>query len=379
VSFVIELDPAGDVPAGQQIMDQVRLAVAAGRLRPGERLEPVRHLAERLNLNPSTVARAYHALEREGVIQTNRRGGSVIAAGADAENLRDLRSGRLWSTVERSVVEALAHGYTVEEVEAAFDLQLAAWRERRRASASGLARRQAPAARLQQFAGSHDVALEALWAQARRFDPPLTFRALYVGSLDGLLALLHGEVALAGAHILDEGTGEYNIPILQRLFLGKAMCVVALAEREQGLIVRHGNPLGVRTFADLAQPGLRFVNRQPGSGTRTLLDYHLRRLDIPESRVSGYDMVAPTHLALAASIADGHADAGLGLVAAARAYGLDFLPVARERYDLVLHADDRRRAPLDALLALLETAEFRAVVAGLGGYDIRDMGRETCI
>jgi molybdate-binding protein/DNA-binding transcriptional regulator YhcF (GntR family) len=390
----IRIDPYSDVPVYRQVIEQVRLGIAGGQLKPGTCLEPVRQLARRLAVNPSTVARAYQLLEHDGIIETNRRRGSVVARSGDAlagtaalrpadtAGLRDawqvIRQDRLRGIVERPVVEALAQGYSTEEVQAAFDLQLAAWRERRQQTSlpATKARENAGGVR---FVGSHDLALETLWAQARRAHPDLAIAASYVGSLDGLLALLHGEANLVGAHILDEDTGQFNLPILRRLFVGQRLCIVTLAEREQGLIVPRGNPLDLRSWADLARPGLRFVNRQPGSGTRTLLDYHLRLEQISPQHIVGYGSRVPTHLAVATAVAGGEADVGLGLHAAGRAYGLDFVPLARERFDLILLADDRARPPLSTALELLHTEEFRAVVAQLGGYDIQHMGEETHI
>jgi putative molybdopterin biosynthesis protein len=200
-----------------------------------------------------------------------------------------------------------------------------------------------------------------------------------VGSLDGLLALLHGDVGLSGAHILDEETGEYNLPILRRLFLGQSLCVITLVEREQGLIVPTGNPKGLREFADLRRPDVRFINRQPGSGTRTLLDLHLRRLGISPRALSDYEREAPTHLAVAAAVAEGTADVGLGLLAAARAFGLDFVPLARERYDLVLLAEDRSRPPLSWLLDLVSSPAFHAIASEIGGYSVTRSGQELII
>ena len=375
---LIQVDLGSDIPVYQQIADQVRLRVAAGQLQPGERLEPVRALARRLAVNASTVARAYQALEHDGVIQTNRRGGSSIARNQNVDALQSVRDTRLRGIAERAIVEALAHGYQPDEVEAAFDLQLAVWRERRQPVAAAVARESAGARPLH-FAGSHDLALEALWAQARRASPDLAFTASYVGSLDGLLALLHGEALLAGTHILDEETGEYNLPILRRLFVGQRLSVVTLAEREQGLIVPRGNPQGVKSLAELAGTGLRFINRQPGSGTRTLLDYHLQRAKIPAQSIAGYNSVAPTHMAVAAAVVEGRADVGLGLVAAARAYGLGFVPLASERYDLVLLAEDRALTPVSMLLDIIAKPGYRAVVAELGGYDTTHTGEERSI
>ena len=221
-----------------------------------------------------------------------------------------------------------------------------------------------------------------MWAHARREHSEVSFSASYVGSLDGLLALLHGEVALAGAHILDEETGEYNLPILRRLFPGGQLRAVTLAEREQGLIVARGNPKGIRSFADLARGDVRFVNRQAGSGTRTLSEHHLRRAGIAAASIAGFDRVVDTHLAVASAVAEGSvsgADAGLGVYAAARAFGLDFVPIAKERYDLVLLAADRSQPPLSWLLDTIASPGFRAVVAELGGYDTSKTGQEQTV
>lgn len=372
--MLIEFHFTKGKPEYLQIAEQLQLAVASGRLQPDERLEPVRRLASRLGLNPSTVARAYRLLEREGVIRTGGRRGSLVT-GEGASGAREMRRARLQSVASGTVVQALAQGYTPEELEAALGLELAAWRERREG------RRERPpvaeAGRLNRFAGSHDLALETLWAQVRRRRPALTIEPRYVGSLDGLLALLHGEAALAGCHLLDEESGEYNLPVLRRLFIGMPLCVVTLAEREQGLIVRRGNPKGLRGFEDLPRAG--FVNRQAGSGTRTLLDHHLARLGLDGRRIAGYDRVMSNHLSVAAAVADGTADAGLGIRAAARAFDLEFLPLARERYDLVLAAADRGRSPLAEVLEALAGAEFRAVVAQIGGYDTSRTGQEQAL
>jgi molybdate-binding protein/DNA-binding transcriptional regulator YhcF (GntR family) len=372
---MIQIDASSDVPVYQQIADQVRLAVAAGRLHPGDKLEPVRDLAARLGVNPSTVARAYLLLEHAGVIQTNRRRGSVIASTSEDPALSALREDRLRGIMEHALIEALALGYRPEAAEAAFGLHLAAWRQRRLVPGPVLPPSDEPDYSVR-FAGSHDLALEALWARARSLYPSLNLGVSYVGSLEGLMALWHGAAVVAGAHLLDEETGEYNLPILRRLWPGQPLCVVTLVDRQQGFLVPRGNPRQLESWADLAQPGLRFANRQAGSGTRALLDFHLRREGIPPQTIAGYPVALPTHLAVAAAVAEGRADAGLGLLAAARAYDLHFVPLARERYDLILHAADRERAPLRDLLNLAGAPEFRAVVTELGGYDTSRSGVE---
>jgi molybdate-binding protein len=329
-----------------------------------------------LHVNASTVARAYRLLEQQGVVETHQRRGTTVTA-ADGTELRDLRHLRLRQVMERTLVETLALGFTLDEVEAAFGLQLAAWHERR--SQPAPVERVAGGDYLYCFAGSHDLALEALWAQARRGHPAEHFDVRYLGSLDGLLHLLRGEAGLAGAHLLDEETGEYNLPILRRLFVGQRLCVVTLAEREQGLIVAAGNPKKLASLQDLARPDVRIINRQPGSGTRALLDYHLRCFNIPARSVAGYEREAATHTAVADSVARGQADAGLGLQAAAHAFGLGFIPVARERYDLVMLADARTLPPLSWLLDSISTSSFRTVVAALDGYDAAHTGEEVYV
>lgn len=372
---MIEIILKAGEPEYLQVAQQIRWAVANGKLAPGDKLTPVRALARQLGLNASTVARAYRMLEGEGVVETHQRRGTLVRAGEQTGGLRDLRAAHLRSLMERSLVDALAQGFDLADIEAAFGLQLAAWRERRRQPTAPAPSRRGNE-RLRSFAGSHDLALEALWAQARQTSPAQAFTVQYVGSLDGLLRLLHGEVGLAGAHMLDQETGTYNLPILRRLFVGQRLVVVTLAEREQGLMMQPGNPKRIKGLSDLARPDVRFINRQPGSGTRSLLDYHLQRQAIAAQAISGYGSEALTHTAVAETITRGAADVGLGVQAAAQAFALDFIPLARERYDLVAFAHDRRSPPLSWLLDAVAASAFRDVVAALGGYDITHTGDE---
>jgi DNA-binding transcriptional regulator YhcF (GntR family) len=173
----------------------------------------VRDLAARLGLNASTVARAYLLLEHASVIRTNRRQGSVIASTGEDPALSALHESRLREIMERALIEALALGYRTEEAEAMFELQLAAWRQRRLAPAPAPQPTYA-GDNVLHFAGSHDLALEALWARARSAYPGLDLSVSYLGSLEGLMALWRGDATLAGAHLLDAETGDHNLPIL---------------------------------------------------------------------------------------------------------------------------------------------------------------------
>ncbi|HLF40795.1 MAG TPA: substrate-binding domain-containing protein, partial [Acidimicrobiia bacterium] len=216
-----------------------------------------------------------------------------------------------------------------------------------------------------------DLAASAL----RAADPGVTLASSNVGSLGGLVALRDGLCHLAGSHLLDPDTGGYTLPYVDRVLPGRDVAVIRLVHRDQGLITAPGNPLGLGGVDDLPRPGLRYVNRQPGAGTRVLLDHELRRRGIAPEAVDGYSREEHTHLAVAAAVAAGRADCGLGISAAARAFGLGFVPVAREPYDLVVDGeavDEPRLAPLWALLA---SGDFRAAVEALGGYSTEETGR----
>jgi putative molybdopterin biosynthesis protein len=223
--------------------------------------------------------------------------------------------------------------------------------------------------------GSHDPILDLAASELRARDPRVTLASSNVGSLGGLIALRDGLCHLAGSHLLEPETGAYTIPYVEQLLAGRDIAIVRLVHREQGILVAPGNPRGLGAISDLAHPNLRYVNRQRGAGTRVLLDYELQRAGIDAAALSGYSREEPTHLAVAAAISAGRADCGLGVQAAARAFGLDFVPIAQEPYDLVLEratAESERLAPL---WALMDTTEFRNAVEALGGYDTHEMGR----
>jgi putative molybdopterin biosynthesis protein len=223
--------------------------------------------------------------------------------------------------------------------------------------------------------GSHDLVLDLAASALRAEDPAVTLASSNVGSLGGLVALRDGLCHLSGSHLLDPATGEYTMPYVRRVLGGAEAAVVRLVHRDQGLIVAPGNPLRLAGIAGLAGTGVRYVNRQRGAGTRVLLDHELATLGIVPADVDGYAREEPTHLAVAAAVAAGRADAGLGILAAARAFGLDFVPVTREPYDLVVAGDAMDGPLLAPLWALLRSDRFQAAVTGLGGYSTKEMGR----
>lgn len=226
------------------------------------------------------------------------------------------------------------------------------------------------------FIGSHDNILDVLANLLYRRRPLIRLSSSHVGSMGGIMAIRRGEAHLAGAHLLDEESGEYNVPFIKKMLPDLPLSLVNLAWREQGLLVAKGNPKGIRGFADLRRDDVSFINRQRGAGTRILTDLNLRRLDIAPEEVTGYGREEYTHMTVASAVAGGNADTGLGILAAARALDLDFIPVARERYDLIVPASCAEEGKVAALLEVMrENREFRETVAGLGGYDLKDCGR----
>jgi putative molybdopterin biosynthesis protein len=223
--------------------------------------------------------------------------------------------------------------------------------------------------------GSHDLVLDLAASHLRAADPGVTLASSNVGSLGGLIALRDGLCHLAGSHLLDPQTGEYNVADVDRVLAGRDIAIIRLVHRDQGLVVARGNPLGVAGIEDLARPEVRYVNRQRGAGTRVLLDFELARRDLDPAQVTGYAREEHTHLAVAAAVAAGRADCGLAVLAAARALDLGFVPVTREPYDLVLDPATLEDPVLAPLWALLKDPAFRTAVEALGGYSTAEMGR----
>ncbi|MFM8370311.1 MAG: substrate-binding domain-containing protein, partial [Chloroflexota bacterium] len=220
--------------------------------------------------------------------------------------------------------------------------------------------------------GSHDLTLDLIAQFLAEHDRRLA--SANVGSQGGLVALRRGEAHIAGSHLLDPNDGTYNISYIRQYMPGIPVKVVALVGRDQGLIVKKGNPKGIKTLQDLTRHEVQFVNRQRGAGTRVLLDYHLNTMEISKESIAGYNQDEYTHLGVASAVASGRADCGLGVAAAAQALDLEFIPLFQERYDIVIpkqFADDVLLAPL---FDLLVDSHFREAVSKLKGYDVSVMG-----
>lgn len=222
--------------------------------------------------------------------------------------------------------------------------------------------------------GSHDITIDILADEIRLKGDRLRISSGNVGSLGGLMALKKGICHMAGSHLLDTGTREYNIPYIERYLKGIKVRVYHLVLRDQGLIIPKGNPKGIKGLEDLTRKDVAFVNRQAGSGTRVLLDYRLDQLDILPDDIKGYDHEEFTHMTVAVDVLSGAADCGMGIYAAARALNLDFIPVEQEQYDLIIPDDMAETPNMQKVLQTIGGDSFRKRVEALGGYDASKSG-----
>lgn len=221
--------------------------------------------------------------------------------------------------------------------------------------------------------GSHDITLDILaqflYGAKRRLV------AANVGSIAGLVALSRHEAHLAGAHLLDPETGEYNLTYVRQYLPDIPVRIIALVGRSQGLLIRKGNPKSIQSLSDLTRGDVTYVNRQRGAGTRVLLDYQLEKLGISRESIQGYQHQEYTHLAVGAAIASGRADCGMGIAAVTKSLDLDFIPLVDERYDLIIPEEYIGHSLLEPLFEVLEDVDFRKMVAALPGYDTAPMGK----
>ncbi|MEN6460171.1 MAG: helix-turn-helix transcriptional regulator [Syntrophomonas sp.] len=220
-----------------------------------------------------------------------------------------------------------------------------------------------------------DIVLDVLTRYLEKRNQTLRSLRSYVGSIDGLLALYRGTASITAAHLWDGETGEYNIPYVRRLLPGQHTVIINLVYRTQGFYVAPSNPKAINDWSDLLKPNVTFINRDKGSGVRVLLDENLRNLNIDSRAIKGYEHEEMSHIAVASAVARGIADVGLGAEKAAlQVPGIEFIPLKKERYDLVLYKNDLEKSNFQTLLSILKSDDFKDEVNGMGGYDTSKMG-----
>lgn len=223
-----------------------------------------------------------------------------------------------------------------------------------------------------------DPILDILAKQVENSPVPIRVYRKHVGSFAGLIALYQEQVDVAAAHLLDADTEQYNAPYIRRLMPGIPAVIIHLAQRQQGFYVAEGNPRNINNWNDLTADEVRFINREPGCGTRVLLDEKLRKLGIDNRLINGYNQVVTSHLAVASTVARGIADVGLGIQKAAlQVRGIDFIPLQLEPYELVIRKDDLARPAIQRVIEVVNSTAFKNEVQGLGDYDLSKIGQIT--
>lgn len=353
----------------RQIAESIRQEILQKTLGPGDPLPPVRAMAGRWDCTIGTVQRAYRELADQGLVVSRPGQGTRVAAVSPAQEVGPLRRAALVQRTEAFLLEAFTAGFSQAEVERAVRLALERWRTLNREVLAAW-----PEQTLR-FVGSHDPALAFISARLVELEPTCAPQLTFAGSLGGLIALAAGQADLAGTHLWDEESNTYNRPFVRRILPGRQVALLTLAHRRLGLMMLRSNPAGISGLEDLSRPELRFINRQPGTGTRVWLEAQLHRRGLVPARICGYANEAQTHSGVAQAIAEGRADVGLGVEAAALAYDLGFLPLTTERYDLVIPVEVWDQAPVQALLRWLATDEAKSGIKALGGYDVAETGR----
>jgi molybdate-binding protein len=336
-------------------------------------------MARQWECTPGTISRAYRALGRDGLLVGQPGKGTIVApspiqTGPDA-------GGWGWPALinraENFLLESLKLGHTPAEVETAVSVAASRVQSLQASKVASTPSQSRAKRGPLRFVGSHDLLMDLIVRFLQEGDRSFELTVEFAGSLGGLIALSRGAADLAGVHLWDEATGSYNLPFIERVLPGKRLVVLTLAHRQLGMFVAPGNPLNIHTLDDLARANVRFVNRQPGSGTRVWLDAQLRGLGIETKNISGYDQEEQTHLAVADAVALGKVDVGLGILAAGRSVALDFVPLTRERYDLVIPRSIWRLPSTKALVAVVNSVKLKESIRFLGGYDDAETGRET--
>ena len=223
--------------------------------------------------------------------------------------------------------------------------------------------------------GSNDPILDILHTYMRNLYPEFYIFTANTGSTDGLKALNKGYTDIAWSHLFDPKTGEYNIPFLPNYVPDIKPVVVNLFCRDLGFLVTAKNPLGIHGFEDLARKDVKFINRQKGAGTRVLLDFNLKRLRIPSSQITGYEKEVYTHLEVGISILSKESDVGIATVAVSKFFGLSFIPITTESFDMILDQSTFFEKGVQAFMEVLNSDGFRKRITKLGNYDFKDSGK----
>lgn len=353
----------------QQIAEHFRLRIFRGELNPGDKLPPMRELAERWNCTVGTVQRAYQQLANEGLVTSMHGQGTRVAASLPDSQSSTLRTVSLVHKAESFLIESFMTGYDKNEIQNALQLAMDHWRQ-----AEEAINKRAEVSQKISFSGSHDLALVMVAANFDELHPEYSLNLSFSGSLGGLIALSEGKAELAGCHLWDSRSDTYNDPFIKKIF-STATTAVTLAQRRVGWITSPGNPKLFNGINDLTRDDIMFVNRQEGSGTRVWLDSKLAEIGLDGKNIHGYENVVWTHSEAAQRVAEKKADATLGLEAAAQAFDLNFEFTTLEQYDLVYLNKPEPHQRMQVFINYLQSPSAKKTIQKMAGYDTTLTGK----
>jgi len=350
-----------------RIAESIRRDINNGNYKPGNPLPSIRSIADTWNCTNGTVQRAMRELESAGLVSTHVGKRTRVIGVPSLVPADSLQRANLIHRAETFLLESMTAGYTPLDVEDAFRVALNRWR-------SAIQPQTRLSAKTLRFSGSHDLAVAWMATHFGEIAPGYSLKLNFSGSLPGLQSLQINECDIAGTHLWDEQNETYNSPFIEQLLPGEKVALITVAHRRLGFMVKPGNPKHIRGMEDLAKPGIRFVNRQPGSGTRVLLDALLQKMNIDSAQITGYTDELATHSEVAAEVTRSRADTGIGLEAAAKAYELDFILLTTERYELAVKETTFQLAPIQYMIDWLKGEEFRVLLNRMGGYESMESG-----
>lgn len=362
-----------DKPTYQKIADHIRDQILAGVYHAGDRLPGVREFSEQWSCTPGTTQRAFDQLVRAGLLESKPGKGTFVSSNASSilPFYESYRRSNLVVKTEQFILENISSGYSLADIFQALNLAAEHWRV--------IDEQPHPANETTiRFSGSSDNIINRLATELPTFLPGIKLEVEITGSMSGIVALAQGNADVAGCHLWDPEEMEYNIPYLNKLLPGRKYKVVTLSKRNIGILTAPGNPKGIRSINDLVNPGVTFVNRQNGSGTRVWLDQQLMSRGISPTDIQGYEDEKKTHTEIARTIAVGKADVGIGLAATARSFNLDCQILTCERYDLVALAETAEVSPVRDLFDLMQRDQFKHYVGQFYGYEASETGSVQC-
>lgn len=354
-------------PLFQEIAENIRQDILFGNLKAGDELPAVRKMAQSMNCAPGTVQKAYQELIQQGLIISRPGQGTRVALPPSEQNKSPYREATLIHEIETFILSQIKSGHASSEIEKAFLIAMDRWRTLADPKSNHTDQRL-------RFVGSHDMAMSLLNQHLEQTKSGLSLSLKYAGSLGGLIALARQEADIAGCHLWDRETNDYNRPFIQRLLPGRKIGLLTLAHRRLGLILARKNPKQIMGIQDLSRNDLRFINRQPGAGTRVWLDVQLQLHNIQSSQIQGYKDSVLTHSEAASAIEANLADLTLGIESAAIAYGLDFIPLTIEQYELVIPEEIMESPSIHIIGDTLSSDVFKKDVHSLGGYETKKTG-----